>query len=118
MAHRETWGLRLFLAGLTLGLGLMIFVVAFDNASFYQNLVASTTYETTPLLGYALDVGILLAFAMTVAGIACFSTNPSEAQAPVPARAPQVRTAAADVSRRDRRRRPRPSWPSMPHGST
>lgn len=117
MSRRETWGLRLIRVGLVLGVGLMLYVVTFDASSFYQNFVASTTAEATPPLGYVLDGGILLAFASTVAGIACFSVTPSEMRAPALARAAPARVRSADPVRRDERRRLR-RRPSVPHGST
>lgn len=118
MSDRATWGVRLLLAGLILGLGLMLFVVTFDGSSFYMTYVASTTNEVTPLLGYILDGGILLAFAMMVAGITCVPANPAAAEAPVAARAPGSRGRVERASGRDARRRLRPNRPSSPHGST
>jgi hypothetical protein len=118
MSRREIWGLRFFLAGLALGIGLMLFVVTFDGTSFYQNFVASTATEAMRPLGYVLDGGMLLAFILAVAGIACFSAVPSDATAPVADRAPAARVRAADHARRDARRRLRQSRPPASHGST
>lgn len=119
MAWRETWGLRLFLAGIALGLGLMTFVVTVDSSSFYLNYVASSApFEATPLLGYLLDGGILLSMALTVGGIACFPSRPVEARVPVTTPAPRASRHVERAQPRDSRRRFRPARPSAPHGST
>lgn len=118
MSFRETWSLRLFLGGLALGLALMTFVVTFDGTSFFQTHVASTANEVIPLLGYVLDGAILLSFALTVAGIACVATGPSESAAPIPARTPVAQRTRNRGSARDARRRLRRSGPSATHGST
>lgn len=111
MWSREDWGLRLFLTGMGLGFALMFFVVTLNGTSFYQNLVAPTTTEVMRPLGYVLDGGILLSFAMTIAGIACFSGAPSRVETPQPRPAGRPSTPRR---RKDRR----PAKASAPHGST
>lgn len=115
MADRDEWGLWLLLIGMGLGLLLMTVVVTFENSALYENLVASTASEGMRPLGLALDGGILVSFAMTVAGIACFAWGPSHIEAPAPARRPQYRGRADASRRREGRQRPKPT---VPHGST
>ncbi len=118
MANRDDWGLWLFFAGIGLGFVLMLFVVGGETSSFYLNHVAPTQYEVMRPLGYVLDAGILLAFAMTVAGIACFSFGPPPAEAAASANAPQERGGAMRLRDRHDRHRPKPRQPPAPHGST
>jgi hypothetical protein len=118
VSRSEVWGLRLLLAGLSLGFGLMLFVVALGNSSFYQTFIAPDRTGVMRPLGFVLNSGILVAFAMTLAGIACFPTSPSAAEAPVSERAPQGRFRPASAPRRGGRRRLRRSRPPAPHGST
>ncbi len=118
MADRADWGLWLLLTGMGLGLALMTFVATFENSAFFQDLVASTASEAMRPLGIALDGGILVSFAMTVAGIACFAWGPSVTEVPAPLRAAQGRARAPTSHRRQERRRPKPGQPAAPHGST
>ena len=117
MASRETWGLRLFLAGFALGIGLMAFVVAFVATSSYQGLVNASYAGTVPAAGLILEGGALLAFALSVAGIACF---PSTAATSAVTSTPKVpmRGASARASRRERSGKVRRPRPSTPQGST
>lgn len=97
----EDWGLRLFLAGMGLGMSLMTFVVTFDGTPFYQELVAPTMTGTMYPLGYVLDAGVLLSLGMTVSGIACFRGRPL----PGPAPATETRKSAAEQLAAYRRRK-------------
>lgn len=118
MVNREDWGLWLFFVGIGLGFVLMLFVTGSEQSSFYVNNVAPPFTEVMRPLGYVLDAGIVLAFAITVAGIACFSFGPAPAEACVPAHAAEGRGPTAASSREDERQRPKPRPPSAPHGST
>lgn len=118
MANRDDWGLRLFFTGIGLGLLLMLFVTGSEQSSFYVNNIAPPYTEVMRPLGYVLDAGIVLAFALTVAGIACFSFGPAPAEARAPAKAAQVRGQPAGASREDDRHRTKPRKPPAPHGST
>ena len=113
MADREDWGVRLLFGGMGLGFVLMLFAVTFQGTAFYQAWFAPTMLEAMKPLGYALDAGILLAFAMSVAGIACFSLTPSGTGMSPSENAP-------GPSRREsaHRARQRPRQPSSAHGST
>ncbi len=119
MTRQEDWGLRFLLAGGTLGLVVLGFVGAFDSSSFYQTYVASAPLtEALPPLGYLLDVGGLLALALILVGVACFSSGPWGAEMPRSAQARQVPRAAAG---RGAEAHPPPAkgrQPSAPHGST
>ncbi len=118
MANREDWGLGLFVAGLALGMVLMFFAVLGETSSFYQNNVAPTQLEAMRPLGYLLDVGILLAFALSVAGIACFSFGPVPERVPAPAKPAQRGEWSREERGRKDRHRPKPRQPPAPHGST
>ncbi len=118
MANREDWGLGLLVAGLALGMVLMFFAVQGEASSFYQNNVAPTQLEAMRPLGYLLDAGILLAFAMSVAGIACFSFGPVPERVPAPTKAAQREAGPREDRGGKDRHRPRPRQPPAPHGST
>ncbi len=118
MANREDWGLRLFFGGIALGLVLMLFVTGSENSAFYLNNFAPPYTEVMKPLGYVLDAAIVSAFALTVAGIACFSFGPAPAEAPAPAKAAQERRQPTGASGDDDRHRPKPRQPPSPHGST
>lgn len=117
MTRREDWGLRLSLAGLGLGLVLMLFAVLGQTSSFYQNAVAPTPTEAMRPLGYLLDGAILGAFALTLAGVACFSA-PSALEVRAHERTPRPAPQGRSGSRRDERHRPKPGRPAALHGST
>ncbi len=119
MANREDWGLRLFFVGIGLGLVLMLFVTGFENSSFYvTNIAPPPTTEAMRPLGYVLDAALVLAFALTVAGIACFSFGPSPAGTAAPAKTGSERGRPAETPDKDDRHRPKPRQPPAPHGST
>jgi hypothetical protein len=115
---REDVGLRLFLAGMGLGMALMTFVVTFDSTSFYQTYVAPTAAGAMRPLGFVVDGGVLLSLAMALGGIACFGGGST----PLPAAAQDRGFSAAERldtlhrMRSQRARRSRATTAS--HGST
>ena len=117
MGNREDWGLRLFFGGLVLGLVLMLFVTGSERSSFYANDIAPPFTEVMRPLGYVLDAGIVLAFALTVARMACFTFGPAPAGAPAPNLAVRDQRPPARVTNHYRHRT-KPKQPPAPHGST
>lgn len=120
----EDWGVRLFLAGMGLGIAVMTFVVSFDSTAAYQQLVAPTVSGATRPLGYVLDGSVLLAFAMTVAGTACFTRLPLATPSP-PAERPMSAAEHLAELRRQKVERARQvkkarkgRVPASAHGST
>ena len=111
-------GLWLFLAGMALGFGVMLFVVLFESSSSFQALTSPAMTEVVQPLGYALEGGTLLAFGLTLAGIACCTFAPTAVETEGRTAAPRLRRGADDAVGRHGRTKRRRSPPPVPHGST
>ena len=85
MAARDRWGLRLFFAGMVLGLGLIAGLAATNTSASYAAALAPDKYGGTNALGLLIEVLPLVAFGLTVAGLGLL-TSPAPADAPAPSR--------------------------------